>query len=50
MRTLSEKLELFNSSDLYPVVSSEFCNGRNVCDIVSGIAAAVTAYDGTTGV
>ena len=40
MRTLSEKLELFNSSDLYPVVSSEFCNGRNVCDIVSGIAAA----------
>ncbi len=39
MRTLSEKLELFNSSDLYPVVSSEFCNGRNVFDIVSGIAA-----------
>jgi len=40
MRTLSERIELFKSSDLYPVVSSEFCNGRNVCDIVAGIAAA----------
>ena len=39
MRTLSEKLEIFNRSDLYPVVSSEFCNGRNVCDIVEGIAS-----------
>ena len=39
MRTLSEKVEIFKSSDLYPVVSSEFCNGRNVCDIVEGIAA-----------
>ena len=40
MRTLSERIEFFKSSDLYPVVSSEFCNGRNVCDIVAGIAAA----------
>ena len=40
MRTLSERLEIFNRSDLYPVVSSEFCNGRNVCDIVAAIASA----------
>ena len=40
MRTLSERIEIFKSSDLYPVVSSEFCNGRDVCDIVHGIAAA----------
>ena len=40
MRTLAERVELFKSSDLYPVISSEFCNGRNVCDILSSIAAA----------
>ena len=40
MRSLQERIELFKSSDLYPVVSSEFCNGRAVCDILSGIAAA----------
>ena len=40
MRTLSERIEIFKSSDLYPVVSSEFCNGRDVCEILSGIAAA----------
>lgn len=40
MRTLQERLDIFESSDLYPVVSSEFCNGRNVCNIVAGIAAA----------
>ena len=40
MRTLSERIEIFQKSDLYPVISSEFCNGRNVCDILSGIAAA----------
>ena len=39
MRTLSERIEIFKSSDLYPVVSSEFCNGRNVCDIVADIAS-----------
>ena len=40
MRTLTERIEIFKSSDLYPVVSSEFCNGRNVCDILAGIASA----------
>ena len=40
MRSLSERIERFKSSDLYPVISSEFCNGRNVCDILSGIASA----------
>ncbi len=40
MRTLTERIEIFKSSDLYPVVSSEFCNGRNVCDVVAAIASA----------
>ena len=40
MRTLTERIELFKSSDLYPVVSSEFCLGRDVCSIVAAIAAA----------
>ena len=40
MRTLAERIELFKNSDLYPVVSSEFCNGRDVCSIVEAIAAA----------
>ncbi|MBO5923377.1 MAG: thiamine phosphate synthase [Lentisphaeria bacterium] len=40
MRTLQERIEIFKSSDLYPVVSSEFCNGRSVCRIVASIAAA----------
>ena len=40
MRTWKERFEIFNSSDLYPVVSSEFCNGRSVCEIVAGIASA----------
>ena len=39
MRSLSERIEFFKNSDLYPVVSSEFCHGRNACDIVAGIAA-----------
>ena len=39
MRTLPERVELFEKSDLYPVVSSEFCNGRNVCDVVAQIAS-----------
>ena len=39
MRTLQQRIELFEKSDLYPVVSSEFCNGRPVGDIVSMIAA-----------
>ena len=40
MRTHEERMELFKSSDLYPVISSEFCNGRSVCEILSGIASA----------
>ena len=40
MRTLSERLDIFRSSDLYPVVSSEFCLGRDICNIVADIASA----------
>ena len=40
MRTISERLDIFRSSELYPVVSSEFCLGRDVCNIVADIAAA----------
>ena len=40
MRALSERLEKFRSSDLYPVVSGAFCNGRDVCSIVADIAEA----------
>lgn len=40
MRTYDERMELFKSSDLYPVVSSEFCNGRNVCEILEEIGSA----------
>ena len=40
MRTFKERLDLFNNSDIYPVVSSEFCNNRDVCDIVADIACA----------
>ena len=39
MRSLQERIDLFRNSDLYPVVTAEFCNGRNVCDIVSDIAS-----------
>ena len=38
MRTLPERIKMFENSDLYPVVSSEFCLGRDVCDIVADIA------------
>ena len=40
MRSKSERLDIFRSSDLYPVVSSEFCLGRDVCNIVADIASA----------
>ena len=40
MRTFRERLDLFNNSDIYPVVSSEFCNNRDVCDIIADIACA----------
>ena len=39
MRTLAERIELFKNSDIYPVVSSDFCNGTDACDIVASIAA-----------
>ncbi len=39
MRTLPERIEIFKSSDIYPVVSSEFCNGRDVCDVVAAVAS-----------
>ena len=39
-RTLQERIEMFENSDIYPVVSSEFCIGRDVCDIVADIARA----------
>lgn len=40
MRTLQERTELFENSDIYPVVSSEFCSGRSVPDIVFDIACS----------
>ena len=40
MRTHQERLAIFQSSDIYPVVSSEFCCGRDVVDIVSAIGSA----------
>lgn len=38
-RTLQEKIDLFAASDIYPVISSDFCAGRRVTDVLSGIAA-----------
>lgn len=38
MRTLPEKIALFDSIDIYPVVSSEFCNNQDVVDVVYSIA------------
>lgn len=38
MRTLPEKIALFDSIDIYPVLSSEFCNNRDVVDVVYSIA------------
>lgn len=38
-RSHSERVELFKNSDLYPVVTSDFCNGRSVTEVLSGIAA-----------
>ena len=39
MRSLQERLRAFADCTLYPVVSSEFCAGRSVTEVVSGIAA-----------
>lgn len=38
-RSFNERLELFRKSDIYPVVTSAFCNGRSVTEVLSGIAA-----------
>ncbi len=44
-RSLQERLEAFRTSDLYPVVSSEYCNGRDpfqvLCQIAEGGAGIV---------
>lgn len=39
-RNLAERMEAFRSADLYPVVSSEFCNGRDPFDMFRMIAEA----------
>ena len=39
MKTLPERLAAFTSARIYPVVSSEFCAGRSVAEVVSAIAA-----------
>lgn len=36
--TRSERAKIFNESSIYPVVSSEFCCGRNVADVVLALA------------
>ena len=38
MRCLKEKIELFAASDIYPVVSSKFCNNQDVLGVVYSIA------------
>lgn len=37
-KDLSERIDAFCRSDLYPVVSSEYCNGRDVFDVLCQIA------------
>ena len=39
IRSLAEKITLFENSDIYPVVSSDFCSNRSVPDVLAGIAA-----------
>ena len=38
MRSRSEKLEIFRSADIYPVISSEFCLDRSPFDIFTACA------------
>ena len=38
MRSKAEKLEIFRSADIYPVISSEFCLGRSPEDIFAAAA------------
>ena len=39
-RTLTERIDMFEKSDLYPVISSEFCNGRKVDEVLLSVAEA----------
>lgn len=39
MRTLTQRIQMFNESNIYPVISPEFCNGRAVTDVVTAIMA-----------
>ena len=36
-RSLAERIALFESSDVYPVVTSDFCAGRNPCDVADAV-------------
>ena len=38
MKTLQTRLAAFEASTLYPVVSSEFCAGRSVAEVIAAIA------------
>ena len=37
--TLAKRIQMFEESSIYPVVSPEFCNGRAVTDVVAAIMA-----------
>ena len=37
--TLAERIEAFRSTDVYPVVTSEFCAGRPAADVAASILA-----------
>ncbi len=39
MKFLNERLDAFASAGIYPVVSSEFCAGREVAEVISAIAS-----------
>jgi thiamine-phosphate pyrophosphorylase len=39
MKILSERIAMFNQVDIYPVISSEFTNNRNVINVLQQIAA-----------
>lgn len=36
---LDERITAFSQCDIYPVISSEFCNGRHPLDVLRGIAS-----------
>ena len=39
--TLAKRIQMFEESSIYPVVSPEFCNGRAVTDVVAAIMAVL---------